>query len=73
MGSRPSITLSLGRGTLAAFKAKEVVGCNYDIKPVAFEMLDEEGRFGFYFGEKGVGRCKLSGPEPLALMTPDSE
>lgn len=24
-------------------------------------------------GEEGVGRCKLIGPEPLVLMTPDSE
>jgi len=35
--------------------------------PIAPTFLGES------LGEKGVGRCKLVGPEPLVLMTPDSE
>ena len=55
---------------LAEFRTKEIVGCNYDLKPVAFEMLDEEGRFGFYFGEKGVGP-KWTTKIPSAQIKPD--
>ena len=37
------------------------------------ELPIEPTFLGESLGEEGVGRCKLSGPEPLVLMTPDSE
>ncbi len=37
------------------------------------ELPIEPNFLGESLGEKGVGRCKLVGPEPLALMIPDSE
>ena len=37
------------------------------------ELPIEPNFLGESLGENRVGRCKLSGPEPLALTTPDSE
>lgn len=37
------------------------------------ELPIEPNFLGESLGENQVGRCKLSGPEPLALTTPDSE
>lgn len=37
------------------------------------ELPIEPTFLGESLGEEGVGRCKLSGPEPLVLMTPDLE
>lgn len=37
------------------------------------ELPIEPNFLGESLGENGVRRCKLSGPEPLALMIPDSE
>ena len=37
------------------------------------ELPTEPTFLGESLGEEGVGRCKLCGPEPLVLMTPDSE
>jgi pyrimidine operon attenuation protein/uracil phosphoribosyltransferase len=37
------------------------------------ELPIEPTFLGESLGEEGVGRCKLSGPEPLVLMIPDSE
>ena len=36
------------------------------------ELPIEPTFLGESLGEEGVGRCKLVGPEPLALITPDS-
>ena len=37
------------------------------------ELPIEPTFLGESLGEEGVGRCKLHGPEPLMLMTPNSE
>lgn len=37
------------------------------------ELPIEPNFLGESLGENGVGRCKLIGPEPLALMNPDSK
>ncbi len=37
------------------------------------ELPIEPTFLGESLGEEGVGRCKLHGPEPLKLMTPNSE
>lgn len=37
------------------------------------ELPIEPTFLGEFLGEEGVGRCKLTGPETLVLMTPDSE
>ena len=37
------------------------------------ELPIEPNFLGESLGENRVGRCKLLGPEPLALTTPDSE
>jgi Na+/H+ antiporter NhaC len=55
---------------LAQFKKTEITGCNYDSKAAAFELFDEEGRFGFYFGEKGLGP-RWTVATPKAQVTPD--
>ncbi len=40
---------------VSAHKKTEVTGCQYDLKPLIFELIDQEGRLGFHWGEKGLG------------------
>ena len=55
---------------IPSYKAQDITGCNYALEPVAFELLDEDGAFGFYFGEKGMGPKWTIDP-PQARTLPD--
>lgn len=55
---------------LDEFKKTEPTGCTYDSKAAAFEVFDEKGRFGFYFGEKGLGP-RWTVTAPRAETVPD--